>query len=121
MADELAEQDVPTPQRVGQQQQQRAAFVFADDGVIGQQQSNQRHAECRQAGEASDGGGHRGEAQLPGSRRPQPGDAGRQHREQQADRQQPAVAQTVIEFLAGHVPDRVHTVSPLGVAPARPM
>ena len=42
---------------IGQQQRHRAAVDLADDGVIRQQQRDQRHQEDRQAGQADDGDG----------------------------------------------------------------
>ena len=59
MAQELAEQHLVAGDRIGQQQQQRAALGLADDRVVGQQQGDQRHQEDGQAGEA-----HHGHRQL---------------------------------------------------------
>ena len=54
MADELAEQHLPAGDRVAQQQQHGAAFDLADDGVVRDQQGDQRQQEDRQAGQADD-------------------------------------------------------------------
>lgn len=114
VTEELAEQQLAAPQRVGQEQQQGAAFLLADDGVVGQQQGDQRHQEGGQAGQAGDRRRHRGEADLAGRGGAEPGDAHREQGEQQADRQQPAIAQAVGQFLAGDGPDYGHGVAPAG-------
>ena len=87
---------------------------LADDGVVGQQQGDQRHQEGGQAGQAGDRRRHRGEADLAGRGGAEPGDAHREQGEQQADRQQPAIAQAVGQFLAGDGPDYGHGVAPAG-------
>ncbi|MCY1242740.1 hypothetical protein D9M72_557250 [compost metagenome] len=112
MTEELADQQLAAAQRVGQQEHQRAALLLADDGVIGQQQGDQWHQESRQAGQAGERGRQRGEAHLAACRRAEPGDADGKQGEQQADREQPAIAQAVGQFLAGDVPDRIHAGTP---------
>jgi hypothetical protein len=47
MSDELADQHLPACDRITQQQQHRAAFHLADNGVVGDQQRNQRQEEDR--------------------------------------------------------------------------
>lgn len=51
MGEELARQNLPADDRVGQQQGQRAAFDFARHGVEGHEQGHERHEVDRQRGD----------------------------------------------------------------------
>jgi parallel beta-helix repeat protein len=59
--------------------------------------------------------GSTGDTMIAGGGGPQPRNTDGQHREQQADRQQPTVAQAVAELFARHVPDRAHNAASCAV------
>ena len=99
MAQELAEQHLVAGDRIGQQQQQRAALGLADDRVVGQQQGDQRHQEHGQAGEAHHGHRQLADLDRTGGRAAEQGQGERQHGQQQRRRQDPAVAQAVPDLL----------------------
>ncbi|MNT61453.1 hypothetical protein D3C72_1991020 [compost metagenome] len=54
MAEELAENDLAAADRIAQQQEHGAALGLADDGIVRQQERDQRHEEDGEARQADD-------------------------------------------------------------------
>ncbi|MCY1549055.1 hypothetical protein D9M68_852040 [compost metagenome] len=111
MTEEFSGQQLRARQGVGQQQHQGALRLLTDDGVIGQQQSNQRNQERRQGGKTDHGGRQAGETYLAGNRGAECRQPHCEHAEDHPDGDHPAIAQTVDELLAGDTQQRTHDAS----------
>ena len=59
LAEEFANDDMPARQRVGEDECHGAALDFADDGVVGKEQGDERDEVDVQCGEADHGNGER--------------------------------------------------------------
>ena len=90
LAEEFPEHHLPARQRVGQQQQQRAPLHLADDGVMRQQQGDERQQEDRKAGEADHHHLERPGADPPGGRGAEEGEGQGQRRQAAAWRRRPS-------------------------------
>ena len=105
---ELAEDDRAAADRVGEQQQQRAALGLAGDGVVREQERDQRHEEDGEAGEADRHHVEPAGADGPGGRAAEQRQRKREGGEQQRGGEHPAVAETLANLLAGEGQDGVH-------------
>ena len=111
MADKLADDHLPTCNRVAQQQQQRAALAFTDDRVVGHEQRNQWHQEDAEARKAHHGHGQCRRAHRSRRRASEQNQRERQRRHQRRRGEHPAVAQSIAQLLPGNGQDGVHAVS----------
>ena len=78
MADELAEHDLPARDRIAEQQQHGAALDLADDGVVRDQERDQRQEEDGEAREADDHHVERAHADAAGRRAAEEGERQRE-------------------------------------------
>ena len=108
MPDEFPEHHLPAADRIAEQQQQRAALGFADDGVVGDQESDQRHEEDREAGQADDHHVERVRADIARGRAAEERQRERQGGEQHGRGENPAVPQALLDFLSGDEQDAFH-------------
>ena len=95
MAAEFAEDDLIAADRIAEQQDHGAALHLADDGVMRNQQRDQRQQEDREAGQADDDHVERAGADIAGRRAAEEGQRQRKRGQQQRGRQHPAVAQAL--------------------------
>ena len=108
MPAEFPEDDLVAADRIAEQQDHGAPLHLADHGVVGNQQRDQRQQKDRQAGQADDNHVERTGADIAGRRAAEECQGQRKRRQQQRGRQNPAVAQPFLDFLAGDDDDVPH-------------
>jgi hypothetical protein len=94
-------QQLKVGNRHGQEQFQRTALAFADDGVVTQNQGDQRHQINHQANQTGDGDIHAAKADRTLLRCAEIGDHQGEHGKNHRHRQYPAIADAIPEFFAG--------------------
>ena len=108
VADELAEQHLPAPDRVAQEQEHGAALHLADDGIVRDQERDQRQQKDREAGEADDDDVERAHPDAAGRRAAEEGQSQGERGEKERGGEHPAVPQALLDLLAGDDQDVPH-------------
>ena len=92
-------QDLPARDRIAEEQKHGAALHLADDGVVRDEQRDERQEEDGQAGEADDDHVERSHADAPRRRAAEERERERQGGEKQGGGEHPAVAESLANFL----------------------
>ena len=106
--DELAEQHLPAPNGIAQEQQHGAAFHLPDDGVVRDQQGDQGQQEDGEAGQAHDDHIEGPDAHIACRRAAEEGEGEGEGREEERRGQDPPVPQALLDLLAGDDQDVSH-------------
>ena len=108
MADELAEQHLPASNRVAQEQEHGAALHFADDGIVRDQERDQRQQKDREAGEAHDDDVERAHPDAAGRCASKEAQSQGKRGEKESGGEHPAVSQSLLDLFAGDDQDVPH-------------
>ena len=108
MPAEFSENDLVAADRIAEQQDHGATLHLADDRIMRNQKRDQRQQKDREAGQADDDDVERAGADIAGRRAAEECQGQRKRRQQQRGRQDPAVAQPFLDFLAGDDDDVPH-------------
>ena len=108
VADELPEQHLPASDRVAQEQEHGAALHLADDGIVRDQERDQRQQEDREAGEAHDHHVERAHPDAAGRRAAKEGQSQGKRGEKESGGEHPAISQPLLDLLARDDQDVPH-------------